>query len=223
MRISSSIHWIQEASGCNVYLVESDNLSLIDTGTSGNLGAIEDYIKSLDREIDDLNRILLTHSHLDHISSAPEIVDKTGAKTFAHELDSPYIRGEKKRGILMRIGDFFSRRPEFDVDVRVESGEEIGGFQVIDTPGHTEGSVSFFFEEEGALFVGDAIRGGGRIPFEEEGRFTLSPGIFSESEEDMKNSVEKIRKIETDLILPGHGKPVSKEITRRLDELIHDF
>lgn len=223
MGISSSVHLIQEASGCNVYLIEDDDLILIDTGTSGNLETVEDYIEGLDRKIEDLTHILLTHSHLDHISSAPEIVDRTGAKTLAHELDSPYISGEKKRGILMRIGDFISRKPKFNVDIQVKGGEEFGNFEVVHTPGHTEGSVSFFYREEEALFVGDTIRSDGKFPFGEEGKLSLSPRIFSESAEDMKTSVKKIREIKPNFLLQGHGPPISEEVIRQLDELITDF
>lgn len=220
MKISPSIYLIQQASGCNVYLVSNDDLALIDAGTSGNLEAVEDYMERLDRKIEALSYIFLTHSHLDHISSAPEIADKAGAKIFAHELDSPYISGRKKRGFFMRIGDFISRKPEFNVDVRVKEGEEIGDFKVIHTPGHTEGSASFLYEEEGALFVGDAIRSKEKIPFGKEGKLSLSPSLFSESVKDMKNSVKRIREIDPDLLLPGHGPPISEDVSVRMDELI---
>lgn len=223
MRITSSIHLIQEASGCNVYLVENDDLTLIDTGTSGNLGKVEEYIKDLDRKIKDLSHILLTHSHLDHVSSAPEIVNRTGAKTLAHKLDSPYINGEKKRGILMKIGDFVSRKPKFNVDIQVSGGEEIKGFEVVHTPGHTEGSASFFYKKKGALFGGDTIRSDGKFPFGEEGSLSLSPRIFSENMAEMKTSVKKIREIKPNFLLPGHGLPISERVSRRLDKLIHNF
>lgn len=223
MRISSSIHLIEEASGCNVYLVENKELTLIDTGMPGNLEAVEEYIEGLDRNMEDLSHILLTHSHFDHVSSAPEIIERTGAKTLAHELDSPYISGKKKRGILIRMGDFIFRKPKFKVDIQGKGGEEFLNFEVINTPGHTEGSVSFFYPKEKALFVGDAIGSDTLYPFGEEGKLSLSPQIFSENTKDMKNSVKRMREIEPNLLLPGHGSPISEEVIRQLDELITDF
>ncbi|PTD94693.1 hypothetical protein C9439_01195 [archaeon SCG-AAA382B04] len=150
-------------------------------------------------------------------------MDRIGAKTLAHELDSPYISGKKKRNILIRMGDFIFRKPKFNVDIQVEGGGEFRDFEVIHTPGHTEGSVSFFYPKEKALFVGDAIGSGSWHPFGEEGKLSLTPKIFSESTKDMKNSVKKMREIEPNLLLPGHGPPVSEDVIRQLDELITDF
>mgnify|MGYP006302539793 CR=1 FL=1 len=219
MKISPSLHLIDEAGGCNVYLVEGDDLILIDSGTPGNFEPVEKYVESIGREIEDLTHIFLTHSHVDHVSSASKIADRSGAKILAHELDSPYIRGEMGRNILMRAGDFLAGKPKFDVDIAVDGGEVIEGLEVIHTPGHTEGSVSFFYEGEGALFVGDAIRSDGGFPFGSDGNLSLSPKFFSESMGEMKASFEKIREIGPDLLLPGHGPPISEDVGRRLDEL----
>ena len=224
MKISSNIHLIREASGCNIYLLESDDLILIDTGTPGNLEVVESYVEGLDREIQELSSVLLTHSHLDHVSSAPEIRSKTGTKIIAHRLDSRYLSGERKRGMLMRIGDLLSRKPNFDVDNFAEDGDEIEGFKIIHTPGHTEGSLSFYYEKERALFVGDGIRSDGKFPFGKRGNLSLSPAFFSESVSEMENSVKKIiNEVEPDLLLPGHGPPVSREIDRKIKELIQGF
>ena len=121
--------------------------------------------------------ILITHSHFDHIGALRNFLTKKSIKIF-------------KKSNLIENKDY-----------------SIGTFKFksIYTPGHSSDSVSFYFEEEKALFVGDFVFKGSI------GRCDLPTG----SDSDMVNSIDKLKKIQTDITLyPGHY-----DITTLSDEL----
>ncbi len=111
--------------------------------------------------------VLLTHSHFDHIGALRNFLTKRSVKIF------------KKSSVEEKdyqIGNFH--------------------FQAIYTPGHSSDSISFYFEEDKAMFVGDFV-------FKESvGRCDLPSG----SESDMKSSLSKLKTYPKDITLyPGHG------------------
>ena len=110
--------------------------------------------------------VLITHSHFDHIGALRNFLTKRSIKIFKRS------NLEEKE---YTIGDF--------------------KFKVIYTPGHSKDSVTFYFEDEKVMFVGDFI-------FKESiGRVDLPGG----NQKDMDLSIEKIKKYPTDIIIyPGH-------------------
>lgn len=110
--------------------------------------------------------VLLTHSHFDHIGALRNFLTKRSVKIFKKS------SVEEKE---YQIGDF--------------------SFQVLYTPGHSKDSVSFYFPEDKAMFVGDFV-------FRESvGRCDLPGG----SEDDMMSSLEKLKTYPRDITLyPGH-------------------
>ena len=88
--------------------------------------------------------------------------------------------------------------PVYDYKNLFEGKNKIGKFkfEVIVTPGHTDDSISIYFEEVNILFTGDFIF------YHSIGRTDLPTGNYS----DMKKSIEKIKKYDNIDIYPGHGK-----------------
>ena len=122
---------------CLTYLVakeRSDESILIDPV----LDHAEDYLKMLkDRNLR-LTHVIDTHTHADHISGAAAIKDRTDCKVIMHE-----------------------NAPARCVNIRVKDGNELDllntSIKVLYTPGHTQDSVSFIFEESERIFTGDAL------------------------------------------------------------------
>src|SRR5215467_15975608 len=74
----------------NAYLIEGqDGLTLIDAGFPNKEAAVFGALRELGRSPDQLEHLILTHGHPDHIGSAAAIVRKTGARTYLHPLDIP--------------------------------------------------------------------------------------------------------------------------------------
>lgn len=153
-----------------LYIIISKGIHIIDTGVSGTETIIEDYLKSIGRNISEVNSILLTHSHPDHIGSAFKIKELSNCTVYACEKERPWIENIDQQFAERPIPNFYTLlnnsvyvdKPLKDKDIFVlEDGITIN---VIDTSGHSSGSVSFLWIEQGELFTGDSIPISGDIP-----------------------------------------------------------
>ncbi|MGA2977811.1 MAG: MBL fold metallo-hydrolase [Spirochaetia bacterium] len=222
MELNSGIHKVDGVRGANCYLVPAaDGLYLIDTGMPGNAQKIIHYLKEIGKNEKNLHMILLTHSDMDHSGSAAELKRRTGAKLAIHEGDAPSLSGEKELkkvkgvlGLLLRIMGKFMKFEKVAADVVLKDGEKVGPLTVIATPGHTEGSVSFFSEAIRTLFVGDALR------TTKDGSPTMSPKIMTLDMDKAWESAETISKLTFDVMLPGHGEPVLQSAVDRVRQLV---
>jgi hydroxyacylglutathione hydrolase len=165
VEIVSGIHHVNGVRGANCYLVVSgDTILIVDTGMPGNGRRILKYLKGLGRDPAEVGYIVLTHSDIDHSGSAFELKRVTGAKVAIHEGDARRLSGEEKlkevRGIISPLFKVMAKLIRFrpvKPDLLLREGDEIGGFRVIYTPGHTRGSACVHRPGE-LLFAGDALR-----------------------------------------------------------------
>ncbi|OFW59476.1 MAG: hypothetical protein A2V52_04970 [Actinobacteria bacterium RBG_19FT_COMBO_54_7] len=150
--------------GSNTYLVVNEAVSesvLIDAGISAQ--EILDYLTNNSVR---LKAVLLTHGHPDHLFGLKEIIDGTGADCYMHTSDSQLLRYIPPMLLNMLGLEKLDLPEEF---LPLEDGQEleIAGmkFQVLHTPGHSEGSVCFLTDS--VLFAGDLIFHGsiGRTDF----------------------------------------------------------
>ena len=200
----------------NAYMLAEENgLTLIDSGLRSSERRLWKAIARIDRQPSDVNHVLVTHHHADHVGSLAAVKKASGAQAYVHPLDAPVVAGEKPRPAANRasiIGRLFGRmilrlpqnNPEpVPADHEISDGDELpmgGGVRVIHTPGHTAGHVSFFVERHGGiLFVGDAAANMlGRI-----GKPLL---IFTEDMDETKASMRKLAELEFDTACFGHGR-----------------
>ena len=130
-----------------------------------------------------LTKIILTHSHFDHVQAAAELASGTGAEILYHELDAEEIRkviGGKIRQVKLKDGDEI----------------KIGGIKVkvIHTPGHTQGSICLLVDDK--LIAGDTLFVGAI------GRTDLPGGDTFR----LFDSLEKLKKLQDNVeIYPGHN------------------
>lgn len=140
--------------------------------------------------------ILNTHAHFDHIMANGGLVEATGAPLALHPLDLPLLR--QKGGAAI----FGMRAPQSpDPDMELAEGDIIKmgqySFQVLFTPGHTVGHVSFYEPEAGIIFDGDVLFAQGI------GRTDLPGGDY----ETLINSINEKLMILPDetVVCSGHG------------------
>ena len=102
-----------------------------------------------------LEGILNTHFHVDHILGNQALADATGAPILANPDDAYLLETEIGAGGFMGL----PRIDEFEYEPVKEGEREFIGLEckVLATPGHTLGSVSFYFPEAGAVFTGDLM------------------------------------------------------------------
>jgi glyoxylase-like metal-dependent hydrolase (beta-lactamase superfamily II) len=206
----------------NCFLVrEDDGLTVVDTMVPGSAQKIYQAAVSLNRS---LRRVLLTHLHGDHVGSLDALANiihgieiasgrresRMLARDFRTEPDEPHT---KVRGSYPKLDAVPS--------VLLVEGDTYGSLQVIATPGHTPGHLSFLDKRSGTLIAGDALVnvGGLRIPGDCPAVFAL-PNWATWHKPTAIESARKIAALEPKKIVFGHGKPITENVTQLLAEAI---
>ena len=89
---------------------------------------------------------------------------------------------------------------------RLREGDEVAGFQVLDTPGHSPGHISFWRESDRVLVCGDVMWG--RNPFTNRGPVQEPFSIVSPDPQANRRSARRLAELEPALVLFGHGTPL---------------
>ncbi|HUV42964.1 MAG TPA: MBL fold metallo-hydrolase [Patescibacteria group bacterium] len=180
----------------NCYLIwdeESNKAIIIDPADDG------DYIIQKIRDFQ-LNPILIanTHGHVDHVLAITELKLAFKIPFFMHQKDLFLLKNMKSSAMYWFEMNEVDPPPEVDKFIR--EGDEIKfgkeKLEVIETPGHSPGGVSFYSREEGVLFSGDTLfkQGIGRYDFSYASR------------EDLFKSIKKLLKLPSKTIVySGHG------------------
>ncbi len=145
----------------NTYLIWDNNLiaAIIDPGMSNN--SENQLIKNFITENGlQLKRLLLTHAHIDHIMGNKFIFDEYGLLPEVHEADVYFIDNLKHAAEMYELNCEESPKPKklLQDEEILELGEL--KFECIHTPGHSPGSITFFFEKERVMIVGDVLFNG---------------------------------------------------------------
>ena len=190
---------------CAVYLLDLDDLVLIDCGAGRSYPMLVDTIKALGLDPQRLHTLVLTHCHIDHIGAANNFRGDWGCRIAAHELDA---RAIEEGDVSMTGADLYGiQLPPTRVDQILEGREarldfEGGSLQVIHTPGHTPGSISLYVDRGVRVLFGQDIHG----PF---------MARFGSDVNRWRISMEELLKLDADILCEGHfGVYRGKEAVR---------
>ena len=222
MEIAAGVHQVRLI-GADTFLLADERLTLIDAGMVGTRRALERYLRRLGRRLDEVERIICTHGHPDHIGGLSELVkDRTDVEVLIHADDlaglqrplrealAPAQPRAERRG---RIIQYLTRAPAMPTPI--EDGAVLpvlGGLRVIHTPGHTPGSICLYLEDARVLFTGDVLQ-------VHRGRLTFASAFFSHDHGAARASVERLAALDVDTIALSHYPPWRERPTAALREL----
>ena len=207
MEVIGDIHLV-DGTFANVYLIRrGEKLLVVDAGLPGEYEKVLRYIEKLGHLPEDVETIIVTHAHHDHVGSLKDLKDATGANIAAHKDEVPYLKGEKT---------FRSEIEPVDVEIELNDGDEIHGLKVIHSPGHTPGSICLLDLKTKALFVGDLV-------MEENGKLEEIPHHYSLDPMKNREAIRRLLDVDFVHLLPSHGKPILNEGKEKVRELVEEL
>ena len=196
--------------GSHNYLIRASYRNvLIDSGLDHNFLCLQEQLLSLGLKIRDIDVVINTHEHLDHIGSNRYFQESSliAAHRFAATkitLEDHYVtfyRSGDRNEVPLRIHLWLENRSLFDLGSHT--------LEVIHTPGHTSGSICIYEFKTKVLFSGDTVFAGG----------TLSYIAESGSVGDYINSITRLEARKISKIFPGHGD-ISQNPEQDLSEAV---
>jgi glyoxylase-like metal-dependent hydrolase (beta-lactamase superfamily II) len=209
----------------NLYLIEEGGrVTLLDAGLPGYWRALLSELDAIGRDLEDIDAILLTHSHADHQGIAERVRNATGATAYAHPLEIPALTGKAEGGmppffkqgfrpfiyrfVAHGLRNGVARRLPVAGLTEFADGEVVdvpGKPRVVHVPGHTPGSCALHLEGRDILFTGDALstidlltgRAGPALP----------PDFINESSAEALESLTRLEGLRAQTVLTGHGEP----------------
>jgi len=161
----------------NAFLVDGERTVLIDVGAGFDIvGAAREYV-------DDVDAVVLTHTHPDHIGNIDDVTEAFGVDVWGYDLGQAVVDHEIEGGETVQIGDH--------------------SYEAIHTPGHKNDHICLYAGANGVLFAGDLVFANGGF-----GRTDLAEGDRELLVESIKRLLETVDDRLT-AMHTGHGPSVT--------------
>jgi glyoxylase-like metal-dependent hydrolase (beta-lactamase superfamily II) len=215
----------------NCYLIEDEPLTLIDTGPNSgkSLDELEQALDAQDRAVEDIELIVVTHQHMDHVGLLEILARRSGAEIAALQMLGPYLADFKRsatedddfaQGVMRRHGipaelatvlgavgaAFRAFGSGGTVSRELSDGDRLAlrdrELLVLHRPGHSPSDTVFFDERRRILIGGDHL-----LP-----HISSNALVARDHPHPLltyMDSMRSTRELPADLVLPGHGDPIT--------------
>jgi glyoxylase-like metal-dependent hydrolase (beta-lactamase superfamily II) len=188
----------------NVYLILDQRPILVDAGMMAG-----PTLKNIKNFIDPgkIEMIVLTHCHHDHSGAAPALKEATGARLLLSEKEAGAV-GDDMASVAYLFGQ---QAADYKVDETLKEGMVLDTgewkLRVLETPGHSPGSLCLYEEKEKVLFSGDTVFPDGNI-----GRTDM----FGGNTPELVRSIERLTALDVKTMYPGHMEITSRDVNRQI-------
>lgn len=214
-KIIGNVYYVGDAKVCSHLIDSGEGLILIDTGYIHTAHMYITAIWEAGFNPKDVKFILHTHGHYDHYGATVALQKLYGCKTFLSRADARML---KEKPEVVRMHDWpYIEDKVFTPDCLMDDGDTIQlgntAIRVVATPGHTEGTVSFFFDvdEDGRTYHLGLFGGVGLTTLYKE--YLNRNGMPLALRDDFLDSIERLKKEQVDVVLgnhPGHNRTLEK-------------
>jgi glyoxylase-like metal-dependent hydrolase (beta-lactamase superfamily II) len=209
-----------------VYIIISkDGLTLVDTSLSTKTAEkLDEQLKKVGYSLSDIQNILLTHAHPDHLGGLAGIQKRVNVRTYVHRRDAPVVRGEQPvvrprpenlQGINRLLASMPGMPPSTParVDVELKEGDTLDdilpGLRVVELHGHSPGQSGFWWPDKRVLIGGDVLM---HFPW----GLTYPLAMATVDMDEAKRSIRKVIDLAPDILCLGHGKPLVGNATEQV-------
>lgn len=220
--------------------VGEDGLVLIDTGPPGSYDKMKIGLKKLGFSLTDIRTIIITHYHFDHVGNLHNFLHENESITvYMGKNDIPYYEGVKidepapidldeirvyfpnaTEEILNRTFSETSMDPEkvdsqslTPLDDQLTHFNEAGGFDVIQTPGHTPGHLSVYIPSTKVLIPGDLM-------MYWKGTFSGPVKTFTANFDEALKSTMMVSALKIEKLIGYHGSPLTGDVNQMIGEYL---
>ena len=230
MEIAPGIYSMSQEEGGHVHaflLDDGTDLTLIDTLYDDDGKGVLAELARIGRTPAQVKHIILSHAHKSHLGGLAALKKASGATVCAHDWEVDIIAGRRpatrvspipkkplqvyklQLGLALGLG----KHVPCEVDRRLKAGDHVGPLQVIETPGHTPGSLSFWWAERRALFAGDVIV---TWPDLAPGW----PGLTLDNAQNLRSARQFTDFSNAEVLGVGHGEPISREAASEIRKIL---
>jgi glyoxylase-like metal-dependent hydrolase (beta-lactamase superfamily II) len=224
--VAEGVHRVEEAY-TNWYLVEEGSrVTVVDAGFPRSWGTLHDALRTIGRTPGDIEAVVLTHAHFDHMGFAARARKDLGVALYAHEREIPLVERPQtykherarlpyflKYGHFRRVLGAMTARGALFVrgisDVRTYASDQTldvpGRPHVVFTPGHTLGHCALHFPDRGTVIAGDAIVM--VDPYTGATGPRLVARAATADSAGARRSLDALEATGAETVLTGHGEP----------------
>lgn len=230
MEIAPGIYSLGQDKGGHVHafiLDDGSGLTVIDTLYDDDANLILSELTRIGKAPADVKHIILTHAHKSHLGGLAALKRASHATVCSHEWEADIIAGRRKAervslvprrplavyqlqaGLALGLG----RYEPAEVDRHLKPGDRVGPLEVVSTPGHTPGSLTFWWPERRALFAGDVIA---TWP-----EFAAGwPGLTLDNAQNLRSVASLTDFGNAEVLGIGHGEPIVRDAAAEIRKLV---